>query len=158
MSFIAGRYSMTLGGSTVGQTADGITLNHSFFKRLITGDNFAQTPQDAIFQGAEMFVSYRLLEYNATSARAAFWPYGSAWLTMSTVIGTLDSANASQLILTALTGTPAAAASAPTSVTLPLCILAEGFETELLMAPDLREIPIRQRVYPNSSGVFGTLT
>lgn len=156
MSFIAGKYSLTLGGSTVGQTADGIRLSHSFFKRIITGDNFADTPQDAIFRGAELFAAYRLLEYNATSAREAFFPYGSDYLTMDTVIGTLDSANASQLVLTALAGTPAA--STPATVTLPLAILAEGFETELLFAPDLREIPIRQRVYPNSSGVFGTLT
>ena len=156
MGFIAGKYAATLGGSTVGQTADGIRISHSASKRLITGDNFADTVQDAIFRGLNLFVNYRLMEYNATAARACFWPYGSSYLTMSTVIGTLDSANASQLILTALAGTPAAAA--PATVTLPLVILAEDFDVELLFAPDLREIPIRQRIYPNASGVFGTLT
>lgn len=156
MSFIAGKYSVTLGGSSVGQIQEGITLEHQVFKQLITGDNFAQTPQDAVFQGMAQFAQYTLLEYNATAARAAFYPYGSAWLTMDAVIGTLDSANASQLVLTALSGTPAA--SAPATATLPLAILAEGFPVGILMAPALRTIPIRQRVYPNSSGVFGTLT
>lgn len=156
MGFIAGQYTATLGGSTVGQLADGARINHSFFKELITGDNMAQSPQDAIFQGGEVQVDYSLMEYNATSARAAFWPYGSAYLTMDTVIGTLDSANASALVLSALSGTPAAAA--PASVTLPLAILAEGFPVEILFAPSLRKIPIRQRVYPNASKVFGTLT
>lgn len=156
MSFIAGKYAVTLAASSVGQTADGITLSHSVSKRLITGDNFADTVQDAIFRGMNMFTAYRLMEYNATAARATFWPYGSSYLNMSVVIGTLDSANAGQLVLTALAGTPAAAA--PATVTLPLCILAEDFDVELLFAPDLREVPIRQRIYPNSSGVFGSLT
>lgn len=156
MSFIAGKYSVTYGGSTVGQIADGITLSHTVFKRIITGDNWADAPQDAIFRGMELFADFTLMEYNAAAARAAFWPYGSAYLTMDTVIGTLDSANDAQLILTALTGTPAA--STPASVTMASAILAEGFPVEVLFAPDLREIPIRQRIYHNSSGVFGTLT
>lgn len=156
MSFIAGRYSATLAASTVGQTKDGINIEHQVFKQLITGDNFAETPQDAVFRGMAVFCQFTLLEYNATAARAAFWPYGTAWLTMDTVIGTLDTANAAQLILTALAGTPAAAA--PATITLPDAILAEGFPVGLLMAPALREIPIRQRIYPNTSGVFGTLT
>jgi hypothetical protein len=38
-------------------------------------------------------------------------------------------------------------------------MLAEGFPVELLMAPDLKEVPIRMRVYPDdSTGVFGTQT
>ena len=156
MGFISGKYSLTYDGSTVGQIKDGIRLNHSVFKRLITGDNFADAPQDAIFRGMEMFAEYTLLEYNATKAALAMWPYGSGYLNMSVVIGTLDSANAKQIVMTALTGTPAAAA--PATVTFPLAILAEGFPVQLLFAPDLREIPIRQRLYPNSSGVFGTLT
>jgi len=156
MSFLAGRYNVTLGGSTVGQLADGTRITHSFSKRLITGDNWGDTVQDAILRGCNMFAMYRLLEYNATSGRLAFWPYGSSYLNMSTVIGTLDSANASQLVLTALAGTPAAAT--PASVTFPLAILAEDFDVEILFAADLREVPIRQRLYPNSSGVFGTLT
>lgn len=156
MSFIAGQYTATVGGSSVGQLADGVRLSHNFFKELITGDNMAQSPQDGIFQGGEMSAEYGLLEYNATAARAAFWPYGSTYLTMNTVIGTLDSANASSLVLSALAGTPAAAS--PASVTLPYAILQEGFPVEVLFSPSLRKIPIRQRIYPNSSKVFGTLT
>lgn len=155
MSFIAGQYTVTLGGSTVGQLADGIALEHQAFKRLITGDNFAESPQDAVFRGMSLFAAYTLLEYNATSARAAFWPYGSTYLTMG-VVGRLDSALIAQLILTAASGTPAA--STPASVTLPKAILAEGFPVSILFRPDLREVPIRQRIYPDASGVFGTLT
>lgn len=156
MSFIAGQYTATLNANSLGQIEAGITLEHRFFKRLITGDNMAETPQDGIFRGGELFVAYNLLEYNAAGASAAFWPYGAGYLNMSTVIGTLDTASALQLVLTALAGTPAAAT--PATITLPDCVLAEGYPVGILFAPDLRTVPIRQRVYPNSSKVFGTTT
>lgn len=156
MSFIAGSYSVSYDGATVGQILDGVRLQHSFFKQLITGDNFAQSPQDAVFQGAQHFAQFSLMEYDNAKAATAFYPYGSAWFTMDTVIGTLDSANSMVLLLTALAGTPAAAA--PATITCNLSILAEGFPVELLLAPALRTIPLRMRIYPNSSGVFGTLT
>lgn len=156
MSFIAGQYTATLAGSTMGQIKAGLTVEHTVFKRLITGDNFGQTPQDAVFQGMQVFIQYVLLEYNQTKTAAAMWPYGSTYLTMG-VVGRTDvgSSVVGQLILTAVSGTPASAA--PASVTLPSAILAEGYPVGLLFGVDLREIPIRQRVYPNSSGVFGTL-
>lgn len=157
MGFIAGRYSVTLAGSTVGQLGrDGLLLEHSVFKQLIVGDNFAQAPQDGIFQGQEMFAQYVLLEYDATSARAAFWPYGSSYLNQSVAIGTLDSSNGGQLIATAISGTPASAA--PASLTLPTVILSAGAATVLNFSSNHRIIPVRQRVYHNTSGVFGTLT
>lgn len=157
MSFIAGKYAITLGASSVGQTGlDSVKVEHQVFKQLIVGDNFAETPQDAVFRGMAEFLEFIMIEYNATAARAAFWPYGSAYGTMDTVIGTLDQSNAAQIIMTALTGTPAAAA--PTTLTAPKCILAEGYPVSLLFAPRLREIPVRMRIYPNTSGVFHTLT
>lgn len=156
MAFIAGRYSATYGGDALGQTQDGIRLIHSVFKRLITGDAGGQTPQNAVYQGMEAFVQYTLLEYNAAGAAAALWPYGSGYLNASATIGSLDSSHAKPLVLTALDGTPAA--STPASITLPNVILAEGFPVEILFAPDLRTVPIRQRIYPDSSMRFGTLT
>ncbi len=156
MAFIAGAYTVTLGGSSVGQLAQGVTIEHSFSRHLITGDNFADSAQDGIFRGGNVFAAYNLLEYNAAGALSAFWPFGSAFLTMDTVIGTLDSANDAQIVMTAVAGTPAA--STPASVTMPSAILAEGYSVGLLFAPELRVVPIRQRIYPNGSGVYGTLT
>lgn len=155
MSFIAGRYTATLNAQSLGQTADGYRVSHSLFKRIITGDALAQTPQDAIVQGAEMFIATRLIEYNATGGLNAMWPLSSTIYDMG-VIGRLDSAIADSLILTAVASTPAAAT--PATATFLLTTLAEGFPVELLFAPDLREIPLRFRVYPSSQGVFGTQT
>lgn len=156
MSFIAGQYTATWNSLALGQTADGFRLSHSFFKRLITGDSYAQAPQDGIYQGAECFLACRLIAYNSAALPTVMWPYASTFLDMG-VIGVTDvgSTKAKSLVLTAIAGTPAAAA--PATLTLTLAILAEGFPVELLFAPDLREVPLRMRVYP-SSGVFGTQT
>jgi len=61
---IAGQYTATIGGLTVGQVTDGITIEHFANKRLITGDNEGLTPQDAVFQGLEVFVEFTLMEFN----------------------------------------------------------------------------------------------
>jgi len=156
MSFIDGAYTITYKASSVGQLQDGARLSHQHFKRLITGDNFAESPQDAIFRGGAQFSDWTMLEYNAAAALSAFYPFGSAWLTMDAVIGVLDSSKYGSLVLTAVAGTPAAAS--PATVTLPRSIIMEGFDVALLMAPDLRTVPMRMRHYVGSGGVFGTLT
>lgn len=157
MSFISGGYSVTWNAATVGQIANGIRISHEFFKRMITGDAYAETPQDGVYRGGQMFAEMTLLEYNATSAQLAFWPYSATIFTLGTV-GRLDVASslAKSLVLTAVAGTPAAAA--PATQTHLTTILREGFPVELLFAPDLREVPLNMRIYPNSSGVFGTQT
>lgn len=153
MAFIAGQYTVTYGTSpgSVGQIKDGIRLTHTVFKQLITGDNMADSPQDAVWRGMECFAQYTLLEYNAAKALSVMWPYGASYGTMG-VIGRTDQNLAEPLILTALAGTPAA--STPASLTASKAILAEGYPLELLFAPALREVPIRQRLYPNTSGIF----
>ncbi len=161
MSFIAGRYTATYNSLSLGVTKEGFRLSHEIFKRLITGDYLAETPQDAVYRGAGVQIAYTLLEYNAPAAGLALWPYGSNFLELG-VIGRLDvgSSVAKSLVLTALSGTPAA--STPATITFPLAILAENFPVELLFAPDLREVPIRQRIYPDvttpGSEKFGTVT
>jgi hypothetical protein len=156
MSFIAGRYTAVWNSLSLGQTADGFRLSHSFFKRLITGDAYAQAPQDAIYQGGECFMAARLISYDVAAMPTMMWPYAANFLDMG-VIGVTDvgSAKAKSLILTAVSGTPAVAT--PASMTLTYAVLAEGFPVELLFAPDLREVPLRMRMYP-SSGVFGSQT
>lgn len=158
MSFIAGQYTATLATNALGQTKEGWRVEHQFFKRKIQGDNLAKSDQDAVWQGGNVFIKGTLLEYNATGALAAFWPYGTAYLSMG-VMGRLDSAIAGVLVLTAIAGTPAAAA--PASITMNKVILAEGFPVDLLFYPDLREVPLRLQSYPyisSNTNVWGVLT
>lgn len=158
MSFIAGKYAITYGSTpgSAGQTKlDSVRVSHQAYKQIVTGDNFGEAAQDGIYRGMDMFAVYTMIEYNAAKAGAIFWPYAATLWDMG-VIGRLDTGVAEPLILTALAGTPAA--STPATLTFPDAILAEGFPVEILFAPALREVPIRQRLYPNSSGVFGTQT
>jgi hypothetical protein len=157
MPFIAGPYTATYGGAALGQAADGYRVSHSFFKRLITGDTYAQAPQDEVYQGAEMFCQMRLIEFDAAGVNAIMWPYG-AYLTNGQVGRVSRQQNlALPLVLTAVAGTPAA--NLPATLTLTTAILAEGFPVELLHAPDLREVPLRLRVFPAPlTGIFGVAT
>jgi len=165
-NFVAGQYTVTFGATpgACGQAKEGIRTTAQVFKQLITGDSFAQAPQNAVYQGAECFVQWTAIEYLAAKIQAMIWPYhaSNTPFSMST-IGRLDVLDvaltnniAQQLILTALAGTPAAAS--PATLTFPFAVLAENFPVELFFAPALREIPLRMRVYPNASGVFGTVT
>ncbi|MBC8868630.1 MAG: hypothetical protein H8E44_04400 [Planctomycetes bacterium] len=161
MSFITGPYTATYNSVACGQSADGYRVSHSFFKRLIQGDGYAQAPQDEIYQGAEMFIQFRMIEYNAAAVASAMWPYGS-YLTHGQVGRvSVQQSLVKSLVLTAVAGTPAA--SEPATLTLPKSILSEGFPVELLYAPDLREVPIRMRVFPSgdlpsASATFGVAT
>lgn len=157
MAFIAGAYTATYNALALGQTADGFRLSHQFFKRLITGDSFAEAPQDAVYRGAMMQIGYSLIAYDAAAVQLAMWPYNATIFDMG-VVGRLDVGGslAKALVLTAVSGT--SAATKPATSTFSNAILMEGFPVEILFAPDLREVPIRQRIYPSSSGVFGTQT
>lgn len=160
---VAGRYTATFNAAALGQTAEGIRISHQFFKRMVHGDAGGDTPQNAIYRGREQFLNFRLIEAASAGITAMIDPYAATPGTPLTlgVIGQIDVAYGSvagvakQVVLTALAGTPAATVG-PATITLPLCVLAENFPVEALLGPDLREIPVRLRVYPNSSGVFGT--
>lgn len=145
--FVAGQYTATIGASpvSIGQVKEGFRRTHEFFKRLITGDNFAEAKQDAVYRGGDVHVQFTLLEYDAAGTATLIWPYGT--FGDLGVIGVLDTSVATPLILTAIAGTTAA--TRPATMTFPTCVLAEGYPVELLFAPDLREVPLRLRCYPN---------
>lgn len=155
--FIAGRYTASYAGLAAGQTADGYKLMWQFFKRLITGDAMAESPQDAVFRGGSVEVGFTAIEYDAACMQSLMWPYGT-FLELGAV-GRTDKGSSltKPLILTAVAGTPAA--NAPNAFTLDDTILKEGFPIEILLAPDLREVPLRLRAYPANAdqyaGKFG---
>ena len=156
MPFIAGGYSCTWNALAIGQTADGYRLTHQVFKRLITGDTYAETPQDAVYRGAEAAIAMRLIEYDAAAVQTIKWPYSVTKWTLG-IIGGLDVASAfvKSLVLTAIAGTTAA--TVPATLTASKAILHENFPVEILFAPDLREVPLRLRLYP-TAGVFAVET
>ena len=170
MAFIAGAFTAQWTGpggtpaiATIGQVENGFTIEYFANKQLITGDNFAQAPQDAVMQGLEVFVEFTLLEWNAANAGELFWPYdatfpgnfGTAFSALGKV-GTLDSARAGTLTLTAVTNTPSATLTSEDVYTFTSCVIAEGFPVRILLNPELRTVPLRLRVYPSAAGVYFT--
>lgn len=154
-NFIAGQYTATLAGASLGQTAEGYRISHSFFKRLILGDSYAQTPQDEVYQGEEVFCQMRLIQYDAAGVQGAMNPFAS-YLSVGRVGRvSVQQGLVSALVLTAVSGPPAQ--NTPASVTLTNAIIAEGYPVELLFAPDLREVPLRMRCFPSQAGSFGSV-
>lgn len=156
MAFISGGYTATWNALAIGQTADGYRLTHQVFKRLITGDTYAETPQDAVYRGAEVSIAFRCIEFSAAAIETLKWPYSATKWTLG-IIGGLDVVTAfvKSLVLTAVASTPSAAA--PASITASKSVLHENFPVEILYAPDLKEVPMRLRLYP-TSGVFAVET
>lgn len=172
--FVAGTYTATYDSNAVGQTQEGFRISHQFFKRLITGDLAADTPQDGIYRGREQFVGFTIIEAAAAAIADMIEPYyASTGVPLALgKIGILDvqgdqadegspgagSVKVRSLVLTAVTGTPAYDGG-PATMTLTNAIIAENFPVEMLYGPDLRDIPIRMRIYPDmSNSRFGTVT
>ncbi len=167
--FIAGTYTATYNAKTLGQSAEGWRLSFEIFKRIVTGDLGAETPQDAVYRGQAYFAEFRLIEpmysgiadlcapYSATVGTP--WELGKVGLLDVQGAGTATPvARCKPLVLTAVTGT-SAYNDAQQTITCPLAVLAEGYPVSVLLAPDLREIPIKMRIYPNmATGLFGSQT
>lgn len=160
MSFVAGPMTAQYGAADLGQIKD-LVIEHVPRKRLITGDEHGSSPQDAVYQGMECFVEFTVIEWDAAGVQGAFWPYHATWGTQgagaTNTIGQTDveSTNGQILLLTEVVGTTAE--SDPNFLTATEAILAEGFPVEMLFAPDLREVPLRFRLYPVADAFF-TLT
>jgi hypothetical protein len=156
MTFIAGGYTATYDAVTIGQIEAGVTMTWLKNKQVITGDNAARSAQDGVYQGIELFVDFVLMEHDLLKAMLAYAPYGAGVWGTQGVVGRVDSQVVSQLILTAVAGTTAA--SSPASVTMPFAIVAEDFPVRVKIGPQLRNVPMRMRVYPSAAGVYFTTT
>lgn len=156
MAFIAGGFSCTWNSLALGQAEAGYTTSHSFMAEMIRGDTYGETPQDAVYRGGEMDISWKSIAYDSAGIQTAMWPWSATIYTLGvpgrTMVG---SALAKTLVLTAIAGTPAA--TVPATLTFTYAVIKEGFPVELLYAPSLRSVPLRMRIFPNS-GVFGTQT
>jgi hypothetical protein len=151
MAFTTGRYTAVWNALAVGQTQEGFRISHQYMKRLIQGDKFGETPQDAVMRGMEVLVEARLLEWDAAAIQTLIFPYSNGYVVNS--IGKLDvgGSMAKPFILTAMETNPG---PTPASQTLGQAILQENFPVNLLFGPDLRDIPIRLRCYPFANGSF----
>ena len=127
------------GVPTVSQSNEGENIGNT--------DKYGKAVIDTIYQGANHYAQFMCMEYKASTI-AAWWPFGNQGI--MGVIARLGFTMAAPLVLTAVSGTPAA--SSPASLTSTYGILSPGYNTQLLFGPTLRKLPIRMLLYPYSSG------
>lgn len=146
MAFIAGPYTFTLGGFSLGVSQNGMELEDISFAERVTGDNLGDSKQDGVYRGKDCFANMILNEYNAAGVNTAFSPYG----TFGTIgqVGRFQSDLAAAFVATVVAGTRAATLGVPTSITAQKAILAENFPIRLLFAARLRSVPIRLQFLP----------
>ena len=143
----------------IGIAEKGYELSLRYLKEMIGDtDAYGDTPIDAIYRGAEMFLQSTLKEYKASVLNAvlpyqsvaagafvAFAPTGVNSFQLG-VIGRLDTDLDGIVIMTSTTGTPAVAT--PATATFTHCMFAANFDLRMLFGPTLRKVPFRWQVYP----------
>jgi len=112
----------------------------------ITPNRFGDSVVDGIYRGGNCLIQMSLKEYTA-GVKKIIWPFSPTDLGLTGVIGRAMSDIAQQLVLTAISGTPAAT-NGPVTRTCPLVVFAPEHNMELIMGNDERNIPLVCQVLP----------
>lgn len=155
-SFIAGAYTGTLNSVALGICDEGYELQVEMHQETINQtDIFGDTMIDWVYRGMDFFLQAEFMEYKAGPVAASF-PYGA--LGVQGVIGRLASDIATSLVLTATTGTPAAAT--PATLTASKAILAPNWSSRASFHSRLRRLPVRFSLlaFDSGGGVMKNLT
>lgn len=149
-TFIAGRMSAVYNAVDVGITRQGHEIEIQLKAELIDEtDLYGLSVIDAILRGGDAFYNAVFREYKAGSISCLTTPFtGTLGVLTSAAapLGTLASDKALALVLTATTGTPAAAA--PATLTASKALLAENYPVKIISDSRLKELPIRMRLFP----------
>jgi hypothetical protein len=160
---VAGRYAATYNANDVGITRDGYTLTlDTEAEDIGETDAWGQSVVDSVFRGGNCFIQFTSVAYK-TGSLQAFWPFGGP-LAGPGVLGVLFDANqatplaiaqlasniAKALVLTSTPGTPAAAT--PATLTATFSLLSRNNNGRLIFNSKLRDVPVRLRCYPFTSG------
>lgn len=144
--FRPGEYTMTFAGAQVGLvTSGGQHLRFKPRKKKIDDTaTYGETLIDGIFRGMDCQLMVTFKEWN-TPVKQAIWPYSGAAPggfdgTLGT-IGVLDSDRAQAIVLTAVSGTPAATYG-PATLTAMKAIISDANDLDMIFGPDETDIPV----------------
>jgi hypothetical protein len=143
MSFIAGHYTATWNGTSIGTTENGFRLTAVHHHEPVITDEFGDAPVDGIQRGTEYRLTLEFMEYDLV--KAALFAQGAIGTMKSNVGKTLKSL-AQQLVLTVTAGTPAAGAGNISTLTAPKAIVVSDFD--LLLSSRLRKGPVTFHLFP----------
>lgn len=154
MSFIAGPYTITWGGVTLGQAERGIDFEEPGWGEgePITGDDFGhECIQDYALGNGNAYASFVLNEYNAAAVRSLLSPSGTSGRLFQA--GILATSLAAAMVFTRVSSSTTAT---PTTRTANKAILAPGQNVRYLMSTKHRKVPIRIQFLPYlvSTGIY----
>lgn len=145
---IAGAYTATYNSTAMGQQEDGFRIRMSIAKEEIRSNTYGDSVIDAVYRGANVFLSGTFIERDSVLAKAAvspFNPYGAGMGIMG-LVGRLDFGLTSPIVLTAISGL--SATSSLTSLTATNAIIDQNLSTEVSLANRASFLPLTFRLYP----------
>lgn len=145
-TFIAGPYTVTYGGNSVGLVDDnGFTIGDTPIKEVVKASLYGENLIEKIYLGKKVTCIATFIEWTA-NFRSMMHPYNAALGNPGT-IGTLDTAYGAALVLTAASGTPAAGTNGPATITFHNAVVSDENNIQFALNSGLRKIPILFDIY-----------
>jgi hypothetical protein len=143
---IGGPYSMTYNSLTSGHTEEGFRIEEDLLTEEVRGDAHGDTLVDEFYRGQNVSMRFMAIEWGAAGLATMMQPHSSTPGTRGTggIISRLMEALAQQIVLTALSGTPAAAA--PASLTATKAV--RTGKTGYALTSKHRKVDLTMRFYP----------
>lgn len=164
MTFIAGTYTLTMGGLSLGRTDDGFFLNYGQRADMITGDNLGDIQQDGVFRGVDsVTIDAVYLEDNLVLASGVMWDLSATFGRINASgspsnVGVLMSTLGLAFVATKVAGPNAT----PNSLTGLNTFLLPGSQVRRQYASRLRRVPLTIQLLPGSdtggNGAFFSFT
>lgn len=143
--FAPGYYNMTYDGDDPGLVQGVRQLRRKYKAQIISADLYGDTQLDGVYRGSDVFLRMIFKEWNAT-VRKILWPFDTDFGDLG-IPGKLLTDFAKSMVLTALTGTPAAT-KGPATVTATLALLAPENDVEVIMGNEQRDVPVLIQCFP----------
>lgn len=137
--FPPGPYEVTYKSASVGLMEGPIRHQQSVIALPIRASLWGQNIIDYIVQGGGVFAALVLKEWN-TNTKALMHPFNAS-MGIFPEAGKLINPFFGELVLTALTGTPAAT-EGPVTRTYPICGLLPGHNVDVTLGPVERNVPV----------------
>lgn len=144
-SIPSGPYSATWNGQDIGLFEGPVRLQQNLIAQPVQASQWGRTIIDYIIQGGGFFGVIVVKEWT-TNSKLFMWPFGSTHGIVDEP-GKLFSSYCQALVLTALTGTPAATYG-PVTRTYPYVATLPGHNLDITMGPMERNVVVAVGVLP----------
>ncbi len=148
-NFPPGPYNATFKATDVGLMEGPIRHQQSIIALPVRATLYAQNIINYILQGGGVFAVITVKEWDA-GAKALMWPFNASH-GIFPVVGQLIDQYFGALVLTALTGTPAAT-EGPVTRTYPISGLLPGHNLDITFGPMERNVPVVVTALPEING------